>query len=283
MYSHVQRLRTGAAAILVLTAGLIFCFSASAAEVLEVGGTGSALGTMRLLGAAFEKINPGVKVHVQPSMGSSGAIRAVSKGALDIGLVSRPLQNDETGLNLSVIAYAKTPFILAAGRKVPVDELQLDELARIFRGEQLHWPKGERIRPVLRPETETDTELAKNLSPGMRAAMDAARLRPGMIVALTDQDCLETIEKTPGALGFSTLAQVTAEKHGAKILALDGVVPSTDALASGAYPYAKTLSLVTRPVPVGGGAQVHRFHSFPRGGKSASSRGQLAGSEVLMR
>ena len=260
---------------MVLFAGLVCCPPSSAGEVLQVGGTGSSLGTMRLLGAAFEKNNPGVKVLVPPSIGSSGAVRAVSKGALDIGLVSRPLTEEERGLELSVITYAKTPFILVAWRTVAADELTLDDLERIYRGALSKWPNGERIRPVLRPSNEIDTQLARRMSPGMDSAMGAAHGRPGMLMALTDQDCIEIIEKTPGSVGFSTLSQITAEKRVVKVLAVNGVVPGTKTLAAGAYPYAKTLSLITKVAP---SATVRRFVDFifsPQGNKVLRDAGNI--------
>lgn len=65
--------------------GFIFCSSVLAGEEIKIGGAGSALGSMKMLGAAFEKKHPGVKVVVLPSLGSIGGIKAVSKGALDNG------------------------------------------------------------------------------------------------------------------------------------------------------------------------------------------------------
>lgn len=249
MYSTGRLRLMKRATTMILLAGLAWCSSAAAGDVLEIGGTGSALGTMKLLGAAFEKIHPRARVHVMPSVGSSGAIKAVAKNALDIGLVSRPLGKDEQKPDLAVTAYAKTPFVLVSRDDVPVSGLTTGELVRIYRGELQTWKNGERIRPILRPATETDTLLAGEISPEMSAAMDAARSRPGLLTALTDQDSTDMLEKTPGSLGFSTLTQVVAEKHRLKILTLNGLAPSAEALAAGTYPFSKTLSLVTRKTP----------------------------------
>lgn len=45
--------------------------------ILTVGGTGSGLGFMRLLGTSYNALHPEVDVRVLPSLGTSGGIRAV--------------------------------------------------------------------------------------------------------------------------------------------------------------------------------------------------------------
>ena len=50
------------------------------AETVKIGGTGFALGVMKMLAESFEKQYPGVKIQVFPSLGSSGGIKAVLQG-----------------------------------------------------------------------------------------------------------------------------------------------------------------------------------------------------------
>ena len=49
----------------------------ASAETLKIGGTGAALATMKLLGAAAERSHPGTRVEVLPSLGGAGGIMAV--------------------------------------------------------------------------------------------------------------------------------------------------------------------------------------------------------------
>jgi phosphate transport system substrate-binding protein len=56
-------------------AGALFPLAAAALEEVKVGGTGNALGTMRLLAAAFAPGNPDIKVTVLPSLGSGAPSR----------------------------------------------------------------------------------------------------------------------------------------------------------------------------------------------------------------
>jgi phosphate transport system substrate-binding protein len=51
--------------------------------VITIGGTGAALGTMRVLTAEFGKSSPDIQIRIVPSLGSSGAVKAVLDGAID--------------------------------------------------------------------------------------------------------------------------------------------------------------------------------------------------------
>jgi phosphate transport system substrate-binding protein len=233
-----------------------------AEEVLKIGGTGTALGSMQLLVKAFEKSYPSINVMViLPSIGSGGAIKAASKGAIDIGLSARPIKDEERKLGLSAIEYAKTPFILVVRKDVNISGLSTDEIIKIYRGEKETWPGGERIRLVLRQATDADTILVKKISSEMSDAVDMAYSRQGMMMALTDQDCVDIIEKTPGGLGFSTLTQIVSEKRPLKVLSFNGVTPSTKTLANGSYPLFKSLYMVTKIEP---SVPVQKFIDFVR-------------------
>jgi phosphate transport system substrate-binding protein len=228
---------------------------AQAGEVIKIGGVGGALGTMKLLGQAFERSHPGIKVIVLPSIGSKGALRAVPEGAIDIGLTGRPLNDEELRRPLSVVEYARTPFIFVTRTGIKADGLTYEELIRIYRGEMQKWPKGERIRIVLHPAGDP----VKSLSPEVKRAIGVALTWQGIEHAITDQENLELIEKTPGALGYTTLTQVIAEKRPVKILSLNGVVPGVKTLAEGSYPVSKSLFMVTKQEP---DEKVRKFIQF---------------------
>ncbi len=242
-----------------------------AGELLTIGGTGTAIGTMKLMVAEFEKAYPHIKIKLSPSVGSSGAIKAVSQGALDIGLNSRPLTPEENKLGISVLDYASTPFVFIANKSVPVSSLTSDELIKIYQGEVVAWPGGERIRIVLRPASDADTLFARTISPGMDSAVSSALARVGMIMALTNQECHDIIVHTPGSIGFSSLTQVVTEKHPVKILSLNGVMPDRRSMADRTYSLSKTLSLVVKP-PVAPNVQRFIDYIFSARGKQILER-----------
>jgi phosphate transport system substrate-binding protein len=245
----------------LLAAVLFFLmpFSSQAQEVIQIGGTGSALGSMKALARAFEKSHGKIKVIVMPSLGSGGAIKAVSKGSLSIGVISRALTTAEMNLDIAAVDYAETPLILVVRKDNPVADMSIETLEKIYRGEMRTWPNGERVRLVVRPINDADIVLLKKISSNMSSAVDAACSRVGMLKAITDQENTNLIMKTPGAIGFSTLTQVQSEKSILKILLLNSVRPGLDTLADGSYPHAKKLSMITAKKP---SPEVRQFLDF---------------------
>lgn len=67
----------------------------------------------------------------------------------------------------------------------------------------------------------------------MKQALQAALARKGMIVALTDQDSANDMQRLPGALGTSSLALLLSENRPLVPLALHGVTPSVETIAHG--------------------------------------------------
>lgn len=237
----------------------MFIAGAAAAEGIKIGGTGNALGTMRLLGDAFGKQNPDMKVTVLPSVGTSGAVKAVPKGALDIGLSSRPLTEEERKLGAIAVEYARTPLVFAVSTKIKVKALTLDRIADIYNGKMANWPDGSQIRPILRQVGDDNTRQIRLMSPAIDKALSAADQRPGIPFATTDQEAADKTESIPGALGVTTLSLINSENRPLRALTLNGVEPTVSNAASGKYPHVKRFFLITRSDP---SAAVKRFIAF---------------------
>lgn len=243
---------------------------------LTVGGTGAGLGIMHLMAEAYAGSPGADRVNVLPSLGSSGGIRALGDGAIDLAVSGRPLKEKERKKDLVDSPLARTPFVFVVPPQVTVDGLTLDEAAAIYAQKTATWPDGQPIRLILRPANDSDSKLLKSLSPAIDRAVAAAETAAGMVVANTDQENLDAVETVPGALGGSSLGQVLAERRRLKVLTLDGVRPSPENLAGGRYAAEKTLYLVTRAqVP----PAVRKFVEFcrsPEGRRILSQNGYLA-------
>jgi phosphate transport system substrate-binding protein len=268
-----DKLRFAWRCILVFAVVLALC-EESSADHLTLGGTGTALGTMRLLVEQFGATTPEVSFTILDSLGSTGGISALLAGALDIAVSSRPITDGERQRGLVEIEYARTPLVFAVSANSTVTALSSGELEQIYLGQTASWPDGSAVRLVLRPEGDSDTLIVRNISPAMQHALDVAQARPGVRLAVTDQEAADNLERIPGAIGPISLAVIASEKRALRALTLDGKDPTPMNAASGAYPHFKSLFLVTRAKR---SPAVERFVVFvrsPAARETLSSNGQ---------
>lgn len=242
------------------------------AETIRAGGTGAALGTMRLLAEAFQKAHPDAKVVIVPGLGSGGGRKALLGGAIEIAVTSKAGKAEEKLQGATATLYGRTPFVFATSKKNSAAALTTKEILEIWNGNRTAWPNGQRLRLILRPESDSDTDVLKSLSPAMAEAVKAALSRPGMKMAVTDGDSADAIESTPGALGTSTLALMISEERSLKALALNGVTPSPKSIADGTYPYMKSVYLLTGSKP---SQATQEFVSFVSSARGREILGQL--------
>lgn len=258
-------------ALVVVVAGNL-----AAAEAVQIGGTGSATGTIKEVGEAFTAASE-IPVEVVTNLGSSGGIRAVADGVVDIAVSGRALKPDEIAAGLTQIVFARTPFVLVTSHRSP-NGLKSVEVAKIFKSVQSTWSDGTPIRIILRPRSESDTKVLGELFPGVGAAIEAARLRPDVPVAGTDQDNADMAEAVEGSLVGATFTQIKSEKRNLRFVALDGVEPTLENFENGTYPFGKTLYLITS---VNKSPKTERFLAFlqsPQGMKILRATGNIPGA-----
>jgi phosphate transport system substrate-binding protein len=250
---------------------------AMAAPPLRAGGTGSAIGMLKTAGAEFATAT-GVKVQVIPSLGSTGAIRALIDRKLDIAVVARPLKAEESAAGLRQVAAMRTAFVFASSHR-DVGGWKSADLPKIVAAENPTWPDGTPIRVILRPRSETDTALIGELFPGMDKAIETLRRRPEVPIAATDQDNAALGERVPGSLIGITQTQLKTEPYRLHVVPLDGIEPTFANFESGKYRFAKKLYVVAR---ADGAPDVSRFVNFlqsPPGLKALREADVLPGGE----
>ena len=241
-----QRLPRRTEGLGVLALALCLAIPAVAlGEEIRIGGSGAAIGTMRLLAEAFTERNPEIRITVAPNLGSAGGIRAVLAGAIGLAVTSRPMTESERKAGAVATEFARTPFVFAVAAKSKRTAITTGELADIYAGTMVKWADGGTVRIVLRPTSDTDTDIVKSLSPEVRQAVETATKRPGVRVAVSDQDAADDLERIPGAIGPSSLALILSEKRALRVLTLDGKEATTAAAATGSYPHHKRLFFVT--------------------------------------
>jgi phosphate transport system substrate-binding protein len=219
--------------------------SCRAADAVRINGSGNSLDMLKPLIQAYQKITRNVSIEIEKPLGSTGAIKALLAGQIDIVAASRVLKAEEIANGARQREFGRTPLVMVTEKSVQKRNLTTKELEAIYSGATTTWQNGETIRLVLRPREDMDTYILRDLSPGMNSAVSASFSRPGMIIAVNDFDAYTTIAKTPGGLGATGLTSFIIEKLPLNILLLNGVTPTPKNLASGAYPLSKTINVVT--------------------------------------
>ena len=221
---------------------------AVSAESLRFGGSSGGIGTLEFLAAHFRKQQPKFEHRVVPDLSSGGGIKAVSAGLIDVAISSRALRAEEQGA-ASASRLGSTPFVFTTAVAIPISETTTAELAAIYSGRQTTWRDGRRLRLALAPADDIDNQLIASLGPAMAEAIAQAHRRPGMIVEPTDHLQANALQRIADAMGALPLALIRTERRPLKALTLDGVTASRATLASGRYPLAKDVWLVTAAKP----------------------------------
>jgi phosphate transport system substrate-binding protein len=263
----------------ILMASFIHSGSCLAADTVRINGSGSALDMLKPFIEAYLKTNRNVRIEMEKPLGSTGAIKALLAGALDVVAASRTLKPEEIAKGALQSKFGRTPLVIVTEKSVNKTNITTKELEDIYSGTTTTWQSGEIIRLVLRPKEDMDSKILSGLSPGMNSALVKSQSRPGMITAVTDFDAYTTISRTAGAVGASGLTSLITGKPSLNALSLNGVAPTPQNLASGIYPLAKEISFVTgsRTPP-----EAQKFLNFvysPQGRAIAAKSGVLVTGE----
>ncbi|WP_243113089.1 substrate-binding domain-containing protein [Ruminococcus sp. Marseille-P6503] len=112
-------------------------FSSNGAEgKVVVEGSSSVTPVMEKLAEAYQKVNAKVTVEVQQSDSSTG-VKSAQNGTCDIGMASRELSSDETGVSGVVIAQDAIAVIVNKDNEV--DDLSVEQIRAIYTGETTSW------------------------------------------------------------------------------------------------------------------------------------------------
>jgi phosphate transport system substrate-binding protein len=240
----MQKTSAGLKALWIVALLVLFPGGAFAVETLRINGSGNALDMLKPLIEAYRKNNRNISVEMQKPLGSSGAVKALLADALDVVVSSKPLKPEDVAKGALLKEYGRTPLVIVTEKSIRKSNISTKELEEIYAGITSNWPSGEKIRVVMRPREDVDTHILRGISPGMNKAITASQSQHGIITAVTDPEAYTTVAKTPGALGTTGLTSVITEKLVLNVLSLDGIKPTPENLASGAYPLFKEINFV---------------------------------------
>lgn len=242
------------ALLLVLSFGALSAWGCgpnrSSERQLTVSGSTTLLPIAEQAAESFSEENPDVNVLVS-GLGSSAGIEAVLTGTADIGTSSRDLKAEEEDLGLvdTPVAYDGIAVIVNPGN--PVDNLTAEQLRDIFAGRIRNWKevggRDETIDLVNRDEASGTREAFAKIIMGKTAFDPTAAVLPG-----TGQ-VRDVVARASGAIGYISLGFVAPRLTDVQVkaIAIDGVQPSKETVASGDYRIGRTLHFFTEGEPTG--------------------------------
>lgn len=191
------------------------------------------------LGEAFEAEHKGVTFTYNPT-GSGSGITAVSEGRCDIGLSSRSLKEEEKANGLTETLLALDGIAVIVSPENPVDDLDLETIAKIYTGEITNWKDvgGSDSEIVL-----IGREAGSGTRDGFESITKTAEKCQYRQELTSTGDVITTVSSNSSAIGYASLASV---KDTVKALSVGGVAPSEETVKDGSYVVQRPFVLVTK-------------------------------------
>jgi phosphate transport system substrate-binding protein len=213
---------------------------------------------------------------VEPSVGSGGGVRAAWDGVVDLGMISRPLNERERGLGLRVFPVARGGVVLAVQRDAPLRGLSGEEIERLYRGEGGVAGGAVAVSLLLRDREESANAALERWFPALGPLREQAYQQRRARVLYHDEAMREALVATPGAVGVVDLGAVLGEHSSLRGLAIDGVEPTLDAVREGRWKATRELSFVLRP------ERAERVRAFLRFVRSREARAIIEASGCVV-
>lgn len=238
--------------------------------------------------AAYER-RTGIRIQLTGG-GATRGIRTTVGGASNIGgscrhTLPERFPEDEAGAQLTVVAWDALVFFTHPSNSI--DSITSEQARSILLGEITNWAElggvAARIVPALRQQTVQGklsgvgymTRLLLFGDPNIEYTHQA-------IFHTSSGPIEEYVEAHREA--FAVTGVSSARKRAVKIIALDGIEPSRQNIASGRYPLFRPLFLVTRSEPQGATRGFLDWIIGPEGQRIVSGTGtvNLAEGRKLM-
>lgn len=223
--------------ILLLTLLLTSCGQTEGAVLTD--GSTSMEKVIGALGEAFSAAHDGVSFSYNPT-GSSSGIAAALEGRCDIGLSSRKLTSEEEGKGLVPTVLAYDGIAILVHPQNPVEDLNLETLARLYTGEITNWSElggADAEVVVIGREAGSGTRDGFESIVGVE---DACKYRQELTAT---GDVIAAVAQNPNAIGYASLASV---KDTVKVLTIGGVTATEQSVLDGSYPISRPFLLVTQ-------------------------------------
>ena len=202
---------------------------------VNTNGSTSMEDVMGSLKEAFEAENPDVTIQYTGS-GSGAGITGAQEGTCDIGLASRDLKDDETGVHQ--ITVAKDGIAIIVNPNNPVADLSIEQIAQIFTGEITNWSEvgGQdgQIVPIGR-------EAGSGTRDGFESITGTEDTCVYQNELTSTGEVIANVASNPNAIGYASLSAVDET---VKALTVGGVAPTEETVLDGTYAIQRNFNFI---------------------------------------
>ena len=215
--------------------------TADTTETTELSGTVNTNGStsmesvMGYLMEGFAEVQPGITVNYTGS-GSGAGVTGAQDGTCDIGLASRDLHDDETGV--TQITVAKDGIAIIVNPNNPVADLSIEQIAQIFTGEITNWSEvgGQdgQIVPIGR-------EAGSGTRDGFESITGTEDTCVYQNELTSTGEVIANVASNPNAIGYASLSAVDET---VKALTVGGVAPTEETVLDGTYAIQRNFNFI---------------------------------------
>jgi phosphate transport system substrate-binding protein len=187
--------------------------------VIDFAGSGSNLPLTEVLLDAYASRHPDVRVRLHEGIGSTGAIRAIRDGAIDVGLVSRPIEADDRE-GLTVIPYARVEVVLGGHPAVRTDRIARRDLLDLYAGRT----RADLPRLVIQRERGDSSHRAVDRVFLEFAAVNEEAWQGRLHrVVYSDESMIQALLETPGAAGLVDRGRLVLRRVPLRVIEVEGL------------------------------------------------------------
>ena len=202
---------------------------------VNTNGSTSMESVMGYLIEAYKELQPGVTVNYTGS-GSGAGITGAQEGTCDIGLASRDLKDEETGVKQ--ITVAKDGIAIVVNPQNPVADLSLEQIAALATGEIGNWSEvGGSDGQVVFIGREAGSGTRDGFE-SITGTEDACKYQNELT---STGEVVANVASNPNAIGYVSLSAVDDT---VKALTVGGVAPSEETVLDGSYAIQRNFNFI---------------------------------------
>ena len=204
---------------------------------VNTNGSTSMESVMGYLTEGFKEVQPGITVNYTGS-GSGAGVTGAQDGTCDIGLASRDLKDDETGVKQ--ITVAKDGIAIIVNPQNPVADLSVEQIAALATGEITNWSEvGGNDGEVVFIGREAGSGTRDGFE-SITGTEDACKYQNELT---STGEVIANVASNPNAIGYASLSAVDDT---VKAITVGGVPCTEETVLDGSYQIQRPFVMVTR-------------------------------------